>query len=319
MTTTIAISDTPFIKPAVISEQLEQIDHELVAISTGDTAAIVDANPEALILDVNTGVSRELVEQLDRLQIVARAGTGFDNVDVEACHEAGVTVVNAPSYSMSEVATHAFSLLLACRRTLVEYDRDVKDGDWSWMPNREFPRFYGSTLGVVSFGTIAQRLADLTAGFDLDLVVYDPYVDEQVIDEYDAELVEFDELLDRSDAVTIHAPLTEETRGMFDAEAFERLADHAIVVNVGRGGIVDEEALYDALVEREIFGAGLDVMETEPPTGSPLLERDDVVLTPHAAWYSADSHQDLNETVATDVRRVLQGEEPENPVEPGGW
>lgn len=319
MTKTIAVSNTPFIKEDVVSEQLSVIDHELVPIETGDTDAIVEVDPDAVILDVNTGVTAELVAQLDNLEIVARAGTGFDNVDVEACQEAGIPVVNVPGYSTNEVSTHAFSLLLACRRTLVEYDRGVKNDEWNWMPNRTFPRFYGSTLGIVSFGTIARRIAELTEGFDLELVVYDPYVDQEVADEYDAEIVEFDELLERADAVTIHAPLTDETHHMFDAEAFETLADHAIVVNVGRGGIIDEDALYDALVEREIFGAGLDVLEVEPPTGSKLLERDDVVLTPHAAWYSADSHQDLNETVSQDVLRALQGEEPENTVEPKGW
>jgi D-3-phosphoglycerate dehydrogenase len=319
MTTTIAVSDTPFIKRDVVTDQLAPIDHELVSIPTGDAEAIVAADPEALVLDVNTGVDADLVERLDDLRIVARAGTGFDNVDVEACRDAGVTVVNVPGYSTNEVATHAFSLLLACRRTLVEYDREVKADQWNWKPDREFPRFYGSTLGVVSFGTIARRLAELTAGFDLDLVVYDPYVDEATTDEDDADLVEFDELLERADAVTIHAPLTEETRGLFGSEAFERLADHATVVNVGRGGIVDEDALYEALVEREIFGAGLDVMDDEPPTGSPLLERDDVVLTPHAAWYSADSHRELNEIVAGDVRRVLKGVAREHPVESSGW
>lgn len=319
MTKSIAVSNTPFIKEDVISEQLSSIDHELVPIETGDADAIVEADPNAVILDVNTAVGADLIDQLDSLEIVARAGTGFDNVDVEACEAAGIPVVNVPGYSTNEVSTHAFSLLLACRRTLVEYDREVKDEEWNWMPDRPFPRFYGSTLGIVSFGTIARRIAELTEGFDLDLVVYDPYVDQEVADEYDADIVEFDELLERSDAVTIHAPLTEETHHMFDADAFDTLADHAIVVNVGRGGIIDEEALYEALVDRDIFGAGLDVLEEEPPTGSPLLERDDVVLTPHAAWYSADSHQDLNEIVSGDVLRALQGEEPENAVEPKGW
>jgi|AntDeeMinimDraft_4_1070355.scaffolds.fasta_scaffold00018_10 D-3-phosphoglycerate dehydrogenase len=319
MTKSIAVSNTPFIKEDVISEQLSSIDHELVPIETGDADAIAEADPNAVILDVNTAVDADLIDRLDSLEIVARAGTGFDNVDVEACEAAGIPVVNVPGYSTNEVSTHAFSLLLACRRTLVEYDREVKDEEWNWMPDRPFPRFYGSTLGIVSFGTIARRIAELTEGFDLDLVVYDPYVDQEVADEYDADIVEFDELLELSDAVTIHAPLTEETHHMFDADAFETLADHAIVVNVGRGGIVDEDALYEALVDREIFGAGLDVLEEEPPTGSPLLERDDVVLTPHAAWYSADSHQDLNEIVSRDVLRALQGNEPENTVEPKGW
>ena len=319
MTKSIAVSNTPFIKEDVISEQLSSIDHELVPIETGDADAIAEADPNAVILDVNTAVDADLIDRLDSLEIVARAGTGFDNVDVEACEAAGIPVVNVPGYSTNEVSTHAFSLLLACRRTLVEYDREVKDEEWNWMPDRPFPRFYGSTLGIVSFGTIARRIAELTEGFDLDLVVYDPYVDQEVADEYDADIVEFDKLLELSDAVTIHAPLTEETHHMFDADAFETLADHAIVVNVGRGGIVDEDALYEALVDREIFGAGLDVLEEEPPTGSPLLERDDVVLTPHAAWYSADSHQDLNEIVSRDVLRALQGNEPENTVEPKGW
>ncbi|RKD88120.1 C-terminal binding protein [Halopiger aswanensis] len=323
MTQPIVVTDSPFIDAETFRNQLSSLEYELVSVPSGDERAVADAGTAAaaIVVDVNTPVSAETIAALEEASVIARAGTGVDNIAVDAAADAGITVVNAPEYSTDEVATHALSLLLACRRQLGRYDREVADGEWNWLPERPYPRVRGSTLGVVSFGTIARRLVDLAAGFDLEVLAYDPYVDPAVADEYGVELVSFDELLARSDAVTIHAPLTDETRGLFDADAFAALPDHAVVVNVGRGGIVDEAALATALENGEIAGAGLDVMAEEPPSpsDSPLLDRDDVLLTPHAAWYSADSHAELNETVAADVRRVLQGQPPENPVRPASY
>ncbi len=321
MSPVVAYHDSPVLDADVLRDRLSPLDPTLVPVSEWTNEAVLEAAPNAnaLIVEAYGPVDGDLIEGLEDLQIIGRAGTGYDNIDVETADKNGVVVVNAPSYSANEVATHALSLLLACRRELLQYDSEVKSGTWDWVPDQPFPRVHGSTLGVISFGTIARKLADLAAGFDLELLVYDPFIDEAALEGYNATLCSLEELFAGSDAVSVHAPLTEETRGMLDADAFAAMPDHAVVVNVGRGGIVDEGALYAALVDGEIASAGLDVMAQEPPEESPLFERDDVILTPHSAWYSADSRETLNETVATDVLRVLQGTEPANPVGNANW
>ncbi len=321
MTLTIAYNDSPVLDESVLESVFSPLDATLVPIDQWDNETVIEtaSDANALIVEAYGPVDGDLIEALDDLQIIGRAGTGFDNIDVETATENEVVVVNAPNYSANEVATHALSLLLACRRELLQYDNDVKAGNWDWVPETPFPRVHGSTLGLISFGTIARKFADLASGFDLELLVYDPFIDEEALEGYNATLCSFDELLEGSDALSVHAPLTDETRGMIDAEALAALPDHAVVVNVGRGGIIDEDDLYEALVAGEIASAGLDVLAKEPPGDSPLFERDDVILTPHSAWYSADSRQTLNRTVADDVRRVLQSEAPENPVGDSGW
>jgi D-3-phosphoglycerate dehydrogenase len=159
---------------------------------------------------------------------------------------------------------------------------------------------------VLAFGPIARRFCDLLAGFDLTLVVHDPFVDEGTVAAHGAELLDYDAVLARSDHLSVHAPATPATRGMVDADALATLPDHAVVVNTGRGAVIDEAALADALDAGEVAAAGLDVLREEPPgEGNPLVGRDDVVLTPHAAWYSVEARRDLTETVGRDVRAVL--------------
>jgi D-3-phosphoglycerate dehydrogenase len=312
--TTVVVSDSPFVDRAILADHL---DADIVAVETTDEARLREAarGVEALVLDVNSPLTADTVAVLDSLRVVARAGMGVDNLAVDAARDAGVTVTHAPDYGVDEVATHAVSLLLSCRRNVAAHDREVRAGEWTWLNDRPQPRVRGSTLGLVSFGGIARRVVELTRGFDLDVLVYDPYVDDGTVADYGATRVSFGELLDASDAVSIHAPLTDDTRGMFDAAAFERLPAHAVVVNVGRGGIVDEAALADALSTGEIAAAGLDVLATEPPeSDNLLLDCENAVLTPHTAWYSAEAHERLNRTVAADVRRVLDGEVPAHPV-----
>lgn len=175
-------------------------------------------------------------------------------------------------------------------------------------------------MGLVGFGKIARSLAAKLRGFDVDVHVYDPYVSAADLAGSDVTRVGFERLSAESDFVSIHAPLTEETRGMFDADVFETMHDHAILVNTARGPIVDEDALRAALDTGEIARAGLDVRETEPPTESRLSGLENIVLTSRAGWYSEASRRELRRTVGEDVARVLRGERPRNPVDPdAGW
>lgn len=293
---------------------------ELVVADTSTEAAVTEhaATATILVTAPDSPVTRHALEAADPdgLRAILQASTGVDNVDVEAAADLGIPVANVPSYCTDEVATHAIGLLLAARRQIPAHDRETRAGEWGWQPDRPMPRLAGSTLGIVSFGDIARRVATFVSGFDLDLLAYDPYVDPEVLESNGATPVDFDELLERSDAVTIHAPLTPETRTLFDEAAFEALPDHAVVVNVGRGGIVDETALCRALESDAIAAAALDVFEQEPPGESPLLDRDDVVVTPHSAWYSEHSYRKRNEVIAANIDRVLDGTAPEHVVEP---
>ncbi|SFF87830.1 D-3-phosphoglycerate dehydrogenase [Halopelagius inordinatus] len=321
MTYQVVVSDVHMIRPEAIRDHLGDAAEATFA-ELGSVEALVAeceaVDADAAITDVATPVPAAVFETLD-LSVVARAAVGFDNIDVSAAADAGVTVTHVPGYCTDEVATQALALLLACVRAVREYDESVRRGEWAAFPSRNLHRLRGRTLGFVSFGAIGRRLAELTSGFGVDAVAYDPYLDESETEDVgvDVELVGFEELLERSDYVSVNAPATPETRGMFDADAFSRMRAESILVNTGRGAVVDEDALVSALDAGEIGAAGLDVFESEPLSPeSPLTDREDVVLSPHAGWYSEESIEELNRRVASDVRRVLRGETPESPVDP---
>ncbi|ELZ27972.1 D-3-phosphoglycerate dehydrogenase [Halogeometricum pallidum JCM 14848] len=284
---------------------------ELVAAADGANALLVDAG---------TQVTERVLSELDSLKVVGRSGIGVDNVDVDAARERGVTVVNVPDYCLDEVSSHALGMLLSCARRLPALDRSVREGEWDWSVGGPIRRVRGSTVGLVGFGKIARSLAAKLRGFDVDVLVYDPHVSEGDLAGFSVTRTGFDRLLTESDFVSVHAPLTDETHGMFDADAFGTMPDHAIFVNTARGPIVDEGALCDALASDGLAGAGLDVRESEPPTDDRVFEFDNVVCSPHAAFYSEESRRELSRSVSEDVCRVLRGEKPRNPVETGdGW
>ncbi|QHS18129.1 C-terminal binding protein [haloarchaeon 3A1-DGR] len=285
-------------------------------LNAAEKVAAAASNADAMLVDAGTEVTVEVFEAADSLQVVGRAGIGVDNVDLEAASDHDVTVVNMPTYSIDEVSTHAFALMLACVRSIPTFDRSVKNDEWDWTTGAPIWRLAGDTVGLVAFGKISRRFAAKLQGFDVDVIAADPYVPDYRMTDLGVEKVSFDELLARSDIVSIHAPHTDETDELFDADAFAAMDDDAILVNTGRGGIVNEDALYDALADGDLGGAGLDVRESEPPGDSPLHDREDVVCSPHMAWYSEDSREELTRTLTEDVVRVLRGEEPENPVDP---
>lgn len=317
MSPTVAYGETNFVDAELQREALDgtaTVDVRPIRTEAGAAAAATEA--AVLVVDVHTPVTADALAGAEDLRLIARAGNGVDNVDVEAATERGVTVTNVPDYCTAEVATHAFGLFLSARRRIPAYDREVRAGEWDWETERPIRRVHGSTLGLVSFGAIARKVAEYAEGFGLDIAVFDPYVDESVTEEYDVRLVDFETLLSESDALSVHAPLTDETRGMIGRAQLQALPDHAVVVNVGRGGTVDEAALAEALCNDEIAAAGLDVLDEEPPGETPLRDRDDVVLTPHAGWYSRDARRELNETIARQVRQALADEPVDHAIDP---
>lgn len=316
----VLLSKFPMIDPEIYRDRLTAAVDEPVTVDVaelGSTDRLIDAaaGADAIVTDINSPVTAEAIEALD-LSVVVRAAVGVDNIDVEAAAEAGVTVTHVPDYCIDEVATHSVSLLFGCLRSLATYDDSVSAGDWSWEVGRPIRRITGSTIGFVSFGPIARRAAEQLSGFGAELVAYDPFVDEATMAASDVEKVGFDELFDRADHVGVYAPLTDATRGMVDADALARLDRSSVLVNVGRGPVVDATDLLAALEANEIKAAGLDVLEEEPPDDDPLVGREDTIVTPHAAWYSEEAYTELNERGAADIAAVLNGDTPDGWVDP---
>lgn len=311
----VVITDSSYPDASFEREEFAAIDATVETIEADTPAEVIERAVGAdALLNQETELPNAVFEALDDLAVVGRYGVGVDNIDLDAAAEHDVEVINVPSYCEEEVATHALALLLACVRQVPQYDTQVKQGGWDWKAGRPIRRLSGKTLGFVAFGRIAQRFATLLEGFDMECIAHDPYQSASVFEEYGVASVSFETLVDRSDIVSIHTPLTEETRNLFDAETFRRMDDDAILINVARGGVIDTQALADALQTGAIADAGLDVLPTEPPTDTPLFDRDDAVLTPHVAWYSEDSMEELRRTLAEDVARTLTGESPENRV-----
>ena len=316
----VVLSAFPMIDPETYREVLadavdEPVDIEVAELESTEQLVEAAAGADAVVTDINTPVTEAALEALD-LSVVVRSAVGVDNIDVAAAAARGVTVTRVPDYCTDEVATHSVTLLLACLRSLKPYDDSVAAGGWSWEEGRPVRRVSASTIGLLSFGPIAQRAAQQLSGFGADLVAYDPFVDADEMTEQGVEKVDFEGLFDRADHVGVYAPLTDATRGIVDADALGRLSEESVVVNVSRGPVVDADALLAALEADEIKAAGLDVLAEEPPEDDPLVGRSDTVVTPHAAWYSEDARDDLNRSGAADVAAVLNGETPDGRVDP---
>lgn len=316
----VVLSAFPMIDPETYRDVLaaavdEPVDIEVAELGSTENLIAAAEGADAVVTDINTPVTAAALDELD-LSVVVRSAVGVDNIDVAAAADNGVTVTRVPDYCTDEVATHSVSLLFTCLRSLTEYDDHVAGGGWSWEVGRPIRRVSASTIGFVSFGPIAKRAAEQLAGFDADLVAYDPFVDADEMAAYGVEKASFDELFDRADHVGVYAPLTDATRGMVDAEALDRLQESSVLVNVSRGPVVNADALRNALESGSIKAAGLDVLAEEPPEDDPLVGREDTVVTPHAAWYSEEARDDLNRSGAADVTAVLNGETPDGRVDP---
>jgi D-3-phosphoglycerate dehydrogenase len=257
-----------------------------------------------------------MIRQMTRCRIISRFGIGVDNVDIPVATERGIVVTKVPDYCIDEVSDHAVALLLTAVRKIPLANSLVQQGRWEMPAVVPIHRLRGSVLGLVGFGRIPQLVAPKAQAFGMRVVSFDPYIPKDVFDRAKVESVDFPQLLKLSDYVSIHAPLLPETQGLFNADAFRQMKPHAYLINTARGPIVDEAALAHALDAGQLAGAALDVMTKEPPTGSPLLGRPNVIVTPHTSFYSEESLNDLETKAAEEVVRVLKGQAPKNPVNP---
>ncbi len=258
----------------------------------------------------------ELLRELKRCKAIGRFGLGVDNIDLPAAKALGISVNYVPDYCMHEVSDHAMALLLALVRKIPQSNKLVQSGRWEVPPLVPIHRLSGRVLGLVGFGNIPRALAPKAQAFGLRVVTHDPYVSSDALAQAGVEGVGFDALLAMSDIVSIHAPLLPATRGLFNAAVFGKMKKGALLINTARGPLVDEDALIAALDAGQLGGAALDVVTTEPlAKDSKLLGRDNVILTPHTAFYSVEALNELQTKCATDVARVLSGEPPVYPVE----
>ena len=256
--------------------------------------------------------------------MIARYGTGVDIVDVDAATQYNILVTNVPNdWCENELADHAMALLLAVARKVNVYDRATRGGTWEWQSGAPIHRLRGSVLGLLSFGAIARAIAARAAGFGMRITAHDPFLSAEEITAAGTTALSFDELVTESDCLVIQAPLTAQTHHLFDQAQLRRMKPSAILINTARGPIIDDRALHRALSEGWIAGAGLDDIEEEPAKvrdwrpDNPLFSLDNVVITPHAAYYSEESIATVRRFAAEEVVRVLTGQPPLSPVNDG--
>jgi len=270
------------------------------------------ADCDALLNTYAGPITADTMARMPKCRIIARYGIGVDTIDLEAATAAGIIVTNNPTYCIEEVAEHTMALLLACTRKVAFYDRLVRAGRWEVPPGKPMFRLAGRTLGLVGFGNIARQVAARAAAFGMRVVFFDPFVKEA---SGGTSKVELAELLAQSDFVSLHPPLTPQTRKLMNDGAFAQMKPTAFLINCARGPVVDTDALVRALDQKRIAGCALDTVDPEPlPNPHPLRGRDNVIVLPHAAWYSEQAMAGLQAGAPGEVRRVLSGEWPVNVV-----
>ena len=268
----------------------------------------------ALVIRSATKVDKALLDAADELKVVGRAGTGLDNVDIPAATEKGVVVMNTPGQNSNAAAELAMAHIFAVSRHIGRAHLGMKQGKWEKKKLRGH-EVRGKTLGIVGMGNIGSILARIATGCGMKVVGYDPYISAEDIRNRGAEPLEFDELLATSDYISVHVPKTAETTGLIDAAAIAKMKRGAYLINCARGGIVDEAALCEALTNGHLAGAGLDVYSTEPlPADSPLLELDNVVLTPHIGANTYEAQENVAVAVANQIVKFLTTGEAINAV-----
>lgn len=297
---------------------LAKVGATLVSAKTGDEdeLAMLAANVEG-ILTCWKRVSQRVIQNAPRCVAIARYGIGLDNIDVSFATQSGIIVTHVPSYCVEEVAEHAMALLVSLARKVTFYDRAIKRGVYNLQSETPLYRISGKTLGILGFGKIAKVLCRKAASFGLKILVCNPRLRKSELAGYAVEAVGLQELLGRSDFISIHVPLTPETRHLFNLDSFRQMKSSAFLINTSRGDIIDTNALLIALDEGLIAGAGLDVLAKEPPVpNDPLILHPRTIITPHAAFNSEESLQELQETVAQQMADVLSGRLPPFVVNP---
>ena len=306
----VVLTDNIF--PDLIMERnkLWEIGAELIEVT--DPADLKGACEDAdAIINTYEQMTADIIGGLRKCKMIIRNGIGVNTIDIEACSQKGIMVANIPAYCIDEVATHTMSLLLALARKVTILDSSVKGGIWDVKSAVPVYSLKNKVLGLVGFGKIPRLVCERAAPFGLKIIAFDPYVTEGAIAEAGAKKAGLDDLIVNSDYISLHCPLTPETKDLFNADAFKRMKKSAYILNTSRGPVINESDLIEALQNGEIAGAGLDVLTKDGvDTGNPLLKMGNVILTPHSAWYSEESIVRRREQTVDSVIDVLLGGEP---------
>jgi D-3-phosphoglycerate dehydrogenase len=257
-------------------------------------------------------LTREILQQLPKCKVIARYGVGVDSIDLRAATDLGIIVTNVPDYCVDEVADQAVSMILALTRKTVFFDQKVKSDQWNFRQGRPIHRIKGKTLGLIGSGRIGLEVAKRISAFGVRVMAFDPYLQKPPAG---IELMDFDSVLRESDFISIHCPLNESTRHLLGEREFQKMGKKPLIINTSRGQIIDEMALIRALTKEQVSGAGLDVLEKEPPDPqNPLLRMENVIVSPHMSFYSEESISELKRRTAENVSAVLLGRWPKSMV-----
>jgi|Deesub1362A_J573_1020465.scaffolds.fasta_scaffold06938_1 D-3-phosphoglycerate dehydrogenase len=306
----VALIHTIFPKLDIEYEEVEKAEGELVVAKEQSEEHILELVKDAdAIVTVYAEVTEKIINAAKKCKVIVRTGIGVNNIDIKAATKKGILVANVPDYCFDEVSDHAISLALALSRKLLLFDKKVKNNDWNHEGVKPILAMRGQNFGLVGFGNIPRVVAKKVKVFGFNVLAYDPYVKPELAEELSVKLVDLETLLKESDFVSLHAPLTDETRHMINERTLKLMKPTAFLINTARGPLVDEKALYKALKEKWIAGAGLDVLEQEPPSpNNPLLSLDNIILTPHAAFLSEKSVVTLRRKAMQEaIRGVLEG------------
>jgi D-3-phosphoglycerate dehydrogenase / 2-oxoglutarate reductase len=292
---------------------LLEVGATLVAAESGSEEELVDLSPIADGILTNwKKVTQRVIGNATKCKVIGRYGVGLDNIDVQFATKMGIVVTNVPAYCLEEVSDHAIALLLALARKIAFYDRAIKNGEYQLSAGAPLFRIKERTLGIVGYGKIGKLVCQKARTFGLRVIVYDRNATAAVRIEDGVEYASFAQLLRQSDYISIHAPLTAETRHLFNLETFRKMKPTAFIINTARGDIVDRDALVTALDDGLIAGAGLDVLSQEPPgPNDPLVLHPRTIVTPHAAFNSVESVEELRKTAASQMTKVLSGKVPD--------
>ncbi len=314
----IAVADSVFPSLDPAKAALSDLDFELVMAKEPTEDGILEVAKDADGLLVTYGqITANVIAGLDKCKAIGRFGIGVDNIDIDAATKKGIAVTFVPDYCIDEVSDHSMALLMALARKIPLSNSLVQNGRWEMPAVVPLNRLRGRKLGLAGFGKIPQAIVPKAKAFGLDVLIFDPYVPDEVVKQHGVTSVDFDTLLAESDYISVHAPLTPETENLFNTEAFAKMKNSALIVNTARGPLVSEPDLVAALDAGEIGGAGLDVVPTEPlPSDSKLLGRDNVIITPHTGFYSVEALDDLQTKAARDVGLILKGDKPVYPINP---
>jgi len=314
----VVIADSPFETCDKEEGILGKTGARVQKFNCSSESQVIDATRNArIVLCDASPITRNVIANLQEAVGIVEYGIGYDNIDVNAATQKGIVVCNVPDFMTSEVADHTVALILTLARKLHHIVPSIRSGEWNWRKFRPIESLDSMTAGIIGFGNIGRQVASRLSAFGMKIVAYDPYIPAENVQRLGARPATLEQLLTTSDTVSIHVPLTGETRHLIGKKELAMMKKSSILINTSRGRVIDQGALFSSLREKQIGAAGLDVLAREPPDSSdPILTLDNVIITPHIGWYSEQSSSRLQEYAALEAERILTGQTPRHPVNP---